>query len=71
MPKVEYSAEDWAVRILVALGINYQRVSHVIIDLEVGKEAVFYITYHGAKGLAHVRPPSANAGKVIITKEEG
>lgn len=68
MPR-ENSADEWIMRLLVALEIDYHRVSHVIIDWEVDRDITFYITYHGAKGLARVQPPSASAGKIVITGE--
>lgn len=58
-------SDEWLKKLCESQGINYKRVSHVIIDAKAGEPVLMYITQFGDKGLVEeVAPPEVRPAKI-------
>jgi hypothetical protein len=56
MPKLIIS-DEWIRQIALSQGINYNRVSRIIIDATVGRPVVMHIEQYGDAGILDLKPP--------------
>jgi hypothetical protein len=65
MPTRLIIANQWIEQIAKAQGINYDRVSRVIIDAKVGEPVFMYITQYGDDGILALRPPEVLEAEIV------
>ena len=52
-------ADPWLKQLCESQGMNYDRVSRIIIDAQAGSPVLMYVIQFGDEGLLDVAPPEA------------
>ena len=62
-------SDEWTCRFLDAIGIDYTRVSRLVVDAVAGNILTIYITYYGGTDVLDVIPPEANEVQIVECKQ--